>query len=96
MYTLEQIKPDINLTWDSGDKWGSAMMLFFDCASELYARGADIPPEWGYSPGLCDDPREEESYFYDIFKETEIDSLIRLGNILNRLCNIYKAQGLDY
>lgn len=95
-YSLKGWKSEYRLQADRGDAWGSAMIAFFTLANELYMRGADIPSEWGYSPGMVDDPREPEDYFYDMFRMTGEFMLLEIGNLLHRYTEHLKYHGEDY
>lgn len=78
--TLTEFKRDR----DTYSPWGSSMAIFFDVAGELWWRGADIPGHWMYSPGAVDDPREYDSYYFDLIEKETNENLLALGNLLER------------
>jgi len=92
MYKLDEIKYEYALYCDPGDRWGSAMVAFFDVAEELYRRAEYVPDEWRFSPGAAGPPDPEiEPPGFDIVLESDSDALVAFGNILHR----YTRQ-LDY
>lgn len=81
------------------DVWGNAMEAWFECAGRLYVNGADIPGEWEFSPCASPEPEdncEEDSYFYELFKESTNEELLEIGNLLFRYCQFLKFKGVDY
>lgn len=92
----ELLKEFKNLDLFSMDEWGGAMGALFSIASEMFMRGLDIPPEWGYSPGMADDPREPDSIEFEACKEASDCDLEETGKLLNRYLDILRAQGKDY
>ena len=95
-YTYEDLKAEYRLMQDSGDKWGSAMECFFSLCAELWMRGAYDAPEWGYSPGIADDPREPDGGYYEIFIDAQTDALQKLGALMFRYTGILEAAGHSY
>ncbi len=90
-------KYDLMMYWDSGDRWGSAMSLFFDVCSEMFNRNGHhnslLPEQWRYHAGI--DTRDQE-VSCDIVLELDDDALLHLGNILHRLTGIYEQMEIDY
>ena len=76
-----------------GDPWGCATIVLFEVAAELWVRD-ECPPQWGYS--LASDPRDIESYWFDVLDEAQTDDLIHFGNVLERYRAKLKLQGKDY
>ena len=95
-YSYADVKGEYKLIEDSGDKWGSAMSCFFALSSELWMRGAYESIEWDYSPGLCDDPREPDDYFYDVFLNTSTAALQKLGDLMHRYTEALDRTGHSY
>ncbi len=89
---------DVKLAHDSGDAWGSAMGAFFDLTAELWTRDdAIVPDEWRYSPGAAGgDPRDPDSYFFEVFKSADTADLERLGAVLDRYTGMLRSAGRDY
>jgi len=89
---LHEIKREI----DSYDQWGSAMAPFFDVAAELWWRGECVPSHWQYTPGMASDPRDPESYFFELAGDSTNDELIYAGNVLERYTRNLDRRGLSY
>lgn len=89
-------KTEFKLFRDKYDPWGSAMDVFFPIASELYMRGVDIPSQWGYAPGLTDDPRDPENYYTDLIINESDNDLLEFGNLLHRYTNYLDRAGCSY
>lgn len=88
---------EFKLVSDKGDMWGEAMGTFFTVAAELYHRGDFyVPPKWDYSPGMAEDPREPEDYFYDMCIECSTADLQKFGHLLNRYTGFLKRAGHSY
>ena len=94
--TNELLKELKSLDLFSLDEWDGAMGALFSIASEMFMRDLDIPSEWGYSPGMTDDPREPESIEFEACKEASDSDLEETGKMLNRYLDILKKQGKDY
>ena len=94
---LQQFKAELKTTLDSYDKWGSAMIPYFECANHLYYKDSSkIPEHWQYSPGISDDPREEDDYFFELFDGCSIGELITIGNFLSRYTDLLDKNGHSY
>ena len=89
------MKFELMMGWDSGDRWGSAMGLFFDVAEELDRRDEDIPAEWGYRAGALGvgDP---ESFEAEILTDADSDDILRLGRVLHRYTGMLDRAGHSY
>jgi hypothetical protein len=94
METLKEFKSEYRLI--SSDLWGDAMEAWFECAAHLHLRNLTIPNEWEYKPAPCNDNRESDCYWYELFNETDNDLLIEIGNFLFRYCQLLKFYGKDY
>jgi hypothetical protein len=95
-FSRKDFRHEIALVWDGGDKWGSVMSIFWPLAAELWWRGELVPPEWGFYPGLGDDPREHDEYFFEVCEGTSTEDLLYFGKLLDRYCNFVKRAGKDY
>lgn len=95
MSTYRELRNELRIGWDSGDRWGSTMGLFFDACDELYRRGEDIPDAWGFraSPLGVGEPDTLEG---EILLDALSDDILRLGNVLDRYRGMLIAQGEDY
>lgn len=94
--TTKEFKQEYHTFTDKYDKWGECMDALFEVAAHLFYRGAEIPNHWQYSPGLGGDPKEEENYWYELFEETDSETLTEIGNILERYSQILDGKGLSY
>ena len=81
---------------DRGDLWGENMEAWFAVAAELCYRGENVPADWEYRAGMSDDPREHDSFWFDILVEADSEHLLLFGNYLNARSECLKAAGLDY
>ena len=97
-------------SWDSGDRWGSAMGTWFAISWVLAAvdDGA-IPEEWkfrsggaGYGDEARDFIEKEEDYlateFLAMFDdgETSTADLVYAGNVMQRYAHACERKGIDY
>jgi len=96
MWNFEELKQEVMMNWDSGDKWGSCLGAFFPIAIEMDIRGLDIPGEWGYSPGMGGPCHDDGDYNGELVQESSDNALIKMGNILHRLSNLLETQGHSY
>lgn len=92
---LKQFKHELRGNYNS-DKWGEVMAAWFECAAHLWMKGANVPYEWQYSPGMTNNPIDKESYYYSIFKKCSERQLLIIGNFLCRLSSFLKRAELDY
>lgn len=93
--TLEELKSEFRIDL-SGDSWGHSMGCFFDLCGELYHRGDDIPDHWHYGPGAASDPREPQSYWFEVFEEMDSAVMLSFGEILHRYTGMLRAAGRSY
>lgn len=93
--TLDDLKTEFRIDLDS-DSWGHCMGCLFDLCGELWHRGDDIPAEWRYSPGMASDPREPDSYWFEVFQEVDSVVLVEFGRILNRYSDKLRTAGRSY
>ena len=75
--------------------WVDAMGAWFECAGRMCVEGMDIPIEWEYKPALGS-PVEEDSYYYEFFKNCSYKELLYIGNLLLRYCRLLKFYDKDY
>lgn len=100
--TLSELKNEYRIVADSDDPWGSAMGVMFDLCAELWNRGEPSPVLWktNYSPGAAGagfrDPRNPESYWFEMFAECDAATLEKFGLILNRYLTNLSRLGMDY
>ena len=95
--TYKDMVYEFKLSTDKGDPWGSTLSTFFAVAAELHHRGDFyIPPDWGYSPGMAEDPREPEDYFYDLCVECSTADLQKFGSLMNRYTDCLRRAGRSY
>ena len=94
--TLDDLKREYRLAGDSGDPWGTCMGVWFDIAEWLYCAGEDVPDHWHFQPGAGMSEPEPDSYWTELFREVDPDTLREFGNLLQRLSHILRAQGRDY
>lgn len=76
------------------DGWGSCMRWWFTIAGELYARGAPIPKEWQYKPGLHPIDRDDHNTPLVAGAPTEV--LMRFMDDIEDDAKRLKAEGKDY
>lgn len=90
-----EMKFELMMGFDPGDRWGSSMGMFFDVCDELKRRDEDIPGEWGYRAGALGvgDP---ETYEAEILAECDTDDITRLGYVLNRYTEKLRTAGESY
>ena len=75
------------------DPYGAAMNLAFDICEALTARGADIPLEWEYQPGIGKIDADSLNPALKFFNNWE---LIAIGNDCLAVIEECKQNGLDY
>ena len=76
------------------DEWGSCIRWWFTIAGELYARGAPIPEEWQYKPGLH--PVDADDYQAPLVTGATTDVLMRFVEDIEDDAKRLKAAGEDY
>ena len=77
-------KSEIRLVWDGLD---TAKEAWFECVGRLYLNGVSIPTKYEYRPGLS--PCQEDTYFFEIFKESETCDLIEIAEFLYRYVRLF-------
>lgn len=90
-----EMKAELMMGFDSGDRWGSSMGMFFDAADELCRRGDDIPHEWGYRPSPFG-PSDPETFEAEILVDADSDDILRLGRVLHRYTTRLDKAGHSY
>jgi hypothetical protein len=76
------------------DEWSACMGWWFGIAGELYARGAPIPEEWRYEPGLHPvDPDDDNA---PLVAGAPTDILMRFMEDIEDDAKRLKAEGKDY
>ena len=92
------LKQDLELSQD-GDDWGWSMSCLFAIADVLYDEGL-VPDEWHFRQSPFGPNAESWEYqrILDLVdcKYATLDDVLEFGNILNRYCDILRAQGRDY
>jgi hypothetical protein len=94
--TLKDLKYDLKMDLPS-DRWGHAMGAFFDVAGEIYNRtaGAGVPERWQFSPGATD-VAEVDEFWALVFSETDTETLLRFGYLLERYTDMLRRRGYSY
>lgn len=80
----------------SEDHWGTAMDAWFEAVAHMWWRGIPVPTKYEYSPGMGNDPRETDSYFYALCNEASDESLIQIAELMFRYCQYLKFKKVDY
>ncbi len=90
------IRAEYRMGHDPHDKWACVMGAFFEVAEALYGRGADVPPEWQFSPGIgaCDESDGEGADLWTV--EYSSRALVDFGRTLNRYSDMLRSRGDDY
>lgn len=91
---LKQLKADIILMGDWDDKWGEGINWHFYICDALQLRDDDIPESWQYKPALFG--VDDDSVHLDILRDYKTETLIRMGNILQRYTRLCEKAGLSY
>ena len=93
--TWKNLKDEVMLDWDQGDRFGCAMHWFFGLVEVLYDRNdADIPAEWKFRPGLGG--TDTQSFAYQACAWYDSKLLLRLGHALDRIVRFCRYKGWDY
>ena len=109
---IKSLKYEIRLDDFKHDSFGTAMDWLGAIADHLTESGlqSSVPGSWGYyAPfGVADDHKERYSFevvaeLFPINEEMPLgeiiaaeSELIEVGNLLDRLIDIHKANGTDY
>jgi hypothetical protein len=75
------------------DDWGSAMGWRFTIAGELYARGARIPEEWQYRPGIS--PVDPDDHHAVIVAAATTETFMRFMEDIEDDVKRLKREGRD-
>lgn len=94
MKTLKEFIDEYRLVCT--DTWGDAMEAWFECAGQLNKRGFLVPANWEYGAPLGQNGTDESSYWYELFENTEDETLVKIGNFLFRYCQLLKRAGVSY
>jgi hypothetical protein len=76
------------------DDWGTCMSWWFTIAGELYSRGAPIPEDWRYQPGLH--PVNPDDCNAPLVAGATTDVLMRFMEDIKDDAKRLKADGKDY
>jgi hypothetical protein len=89
--TLEDLQFDYSL---EDDEWSACMGWWFGIAGELHTRGAPIPEDWQYKPGLHPvDPDDRNS---PLIAGARTEVLMRFMEDIEDDAKRLKAEGKDY
>lgn len=91
-----QLRSDLLSVADTSDRWGAAMLVFFEVADELTRRGTICPDAWNYKAGAFGPPVAPRSFEYRIVCEASDADLQRLGASLNRWTDRLERAGESY
>jgi hypothetical protein len=89
--TLESLQFEYSL---EDDEWGACMGWWFAIAGELYNRGAPIPEDWRYQPGLH--PVDPDDRNAPLVAGTTTDVLMRFMEDIEDDAKRLRAEGKDY
>jgi hypothetical protein len=89
--TLADLQFDYSM---EDDDWGSAMAWWFAIAGELYTRGARIPDEWQYKPGIH--PADPDDHHAVISASATTETLMRFMEDIEDDVKRLKREGRDY
>ena len=87
---LKQFKHELRGNYNC-DKWGEVMSAWFECSAHLWMKGAAIPAEWQYTPGMTDNPTDQENdnevmrYWTYSLNPIQMKQYIRVDNAYNWL-----------
>jgi hypothetical protein len=88
--TLEDLQFEYSM---EDDDWGSCMSWWFTIAGELHTRGAPIPAEWKYQPGLH--PVDPDDHKAPIIAGATSEVLLRFMEDIEDDAKRLRAQGKD-
>jgi hypothetical protein len=89
--TLEDLQFEYSM---EDDNWGGCMSWWFTLAGELYTRGAPIPEDWRYQPGLH--PVDTDDRKAPIVAGATTEVLMRFTEDIKDDAKRLKADGKDY
>ena len=95
-FSFQDIRYEINMTTDFGDRWGSIMNSLFACANELHRRGQNTPSHWEYSPSPFGCEEADSFAIGDALTECSSQMILALGEYLLLGDEIERASGNDY
>lgn len=77
--------------FDGHDPFGSAMMVWFECAEQLAQRGDEVPTEWDFRQGLGLEEDLDESFI-----DFSSDYLRLMGDQAMQLVDVCRRLKMDY
>jgi hypothetical protein len=89
--TLKDLQFEYSL---EDDEWSACMGWWFTIAGELYARGAPIPEEWQYKPGIH--PVDPDDHNAPLVAGAQTEVLMRFMEDIEDDIKRLKAEGKDY
>jgi hypothetical protein len=89
--TLEDLQFEYSL---EDDEWRSCMSWWFTIAGELYARGAPVPEEWQYNPGIH--PVDPDDHNAPLVAGAPTEVLMRFMEDIEDDAKRLRAEGKDY
>jgi len=93
----QALKNEWQLTYDSGDPWGSCMSwLFAVCDYLTFETDECVPDEWQFKPSLFG--ADDDDYHFQTLKELNLPSkdIMHFGSLLIRFNALLKRKNLDY
>lgn len=90
-----ELKSEAMVDWDSYDRWGSAMGLWFEVCDELTRRQLRTPRSWEFTPSPMG-PEPRDGHVAWALSQMSAPSLYRMGYALQRLTRRLRALGEDY
>jgi hypothetical protein len=88
---LDTLKSEYSL---EDDAWGGAMAWWFAIAGELHVRGAPIPDEWQYHPGV--QPVDFDDHRAPVVAAPTTETLMRFMEDVEDDVKRLKREGKDY
>ena len=89
--TLKDLQFEYSL---EDDEWGACMGWWYAIAGELYTRGAPIPEEWRYKPGLH--PVDPDDHKAPLVAGATTEVLMRFMEDIEDDAKRLRAEGKDY
>lgn len=87
---------------DVGDRWGTALLAWFDICEALTAVEFPVPTDWRYRPGAVQDRKPPASVLAgEIIRDIETqmtaaDEWVNVGRVLKRYVEACERAGLSY
>jgi len=99
--TIRRLFPELAVSWDSYDAFGSTMAWWFGCSIALDAAGELVPDTWQFSSGAHAMNREEDFEACTLTDYVEggwisWDDVRHFGNVLKRYRENLARTGRDY